>query len=105
MIDEDEVGLKEKPEYTRYIQQNTSKLVLIGLRIIYNRPPCRPHQVAFYDMQGEGCLLLPRSSMGTLLQDLRPEPGFTFLPFWEHEPSEEGLCVTFGESINRSDGH
>ena len=55
--------------------------VLICLRIIYNRPPSRPHQVAFYDMQGEGCLLLPISSMGALLLDLRPKAGFTFDPF------------------------
>ena len=32
-------------------------------------------------MQGEGCLLLPRSSMGTLLLDLRAEAGYTFDPF------------------------
>ena len=51
--------------------------LMIGLRIICNRPPYRPHQVAFYDMQGEGYLLLPRSSMGTLLLDLR----HTFDPF------------------------
>ena len=39
---------------------------LIILRIIYKGPHSMPHQVAFYDMQGDGCLLLPRSSMGTL---------------------------------------
>ena len=53
----------------------------IGLRII-NRPQSKPHQFAFYDMWGEGCLLLPRSSMGTFLLDLRPEAGYTFDPFW-----------------------
>ena len=35
---------------------------LFGFRIIYNGPSSRPHQVAFYAMHGEGCLLLPRSS-------------------------------------------
>ena len=33
--------------------------------IIYNGSPSRPHSIAFYDRQGEGCLLLPRSSTGT----------------------------------------
>ena len=33
--------------------------LLIGLRIIYNWPPSRPHQVAFYDMQGEGVYYYP----------------------------------------------
>ena len=37
-------------------------------RIIYKGSPSRPHQVAFYDMQGEGRLLLLRSSTGTLLR-------------------------------------
>ena len=50
---------------------------LVCLRIIYNGPSSRPHQIAFYDMQGEGCRLLPRSSMGTLLLYLRPEAGYT----------------------------
>ena len=27
---------------------------LLGLTIIYNRPPSRPHQVTFYDMQDGG---------------------------------------------------
>ena len=58
-----------------------SQGLLIGLRII-NRPQSKPHQFAFYDMWGEGCLLLPRSSRGTLLLDLRPEAGYTFDPFW-----------------------
>ena len=40
-------------------------------RIIYNTPPSRPHLFACYNMQGEGCLLLPRSSMGTPLH--RPQ--------------------------------
>ena len=50
-------------------------------RIIYNWPPSRPHLVAFYDIWGEGCLLLPRSSMGTLLLDLCPEAEHIFSPF------------------------
>ena len=50
-------------------------------RIIYNAPPSRPHQVAFYDIQSEGHLLLPRSSMGTILLDLRPKAEHTFVPF------------------------
>ena len=58
-----------------------SQGLLIGLRII-NRPQSKPHQFAFYDMWGEGCLLLPISSMGTFLLDLRPEAGYTFDPFW-----------------------
>ena len=36
-------------------------------RIINNGPPSRPHQVTCYDMKGEGCILLPRSSTGSLL--------------------------------------
>ena len=51
------------------------------LRIMYNMPHSRPHPVAFYYMQGEGCLLLPISSTGTYLLDLRPEAGYTFAPF------------------------
>ena len=39
------------------------------------------HQVAFYNMQGEGCLLLPRSSIFTLLLEFRPEAEHTFAPF------------------------
>ena len=31
--------------------------------IIYNWPPSIPYLMAFYDMQGEGCLVLPRSSI------------------------------------------
>ena len=58
-------------------------------RIIYNWPPSRNHLIAFYDMQGEGCLLLPRSSMGTLLLDLRPEAGFMFASLGESH--EEGI--------------
>ena len=42
-----------------------------------------PHQVDFYEVQGEWCLLLPRSSTGTLLLDLRPEARYTFCPFRE----------------------
>ena len=40
----------------------------------------RPHKVVFYDMPGEGCLPLPRSSTVHLL-DLHPEAGHTFAPF------------------------
>ena len=43
--------------------------------------PPGPHQVDFYDMQAEGRLLLPRSSIGTLLLDLRPEAQYIFAPF------------------------
>ena len=57
--------------------------LLFCLRIIYNMPPSRAHPVDFYDMQGEWCLLLPRSSTGTLLLDLRPETWYTFCPFRE----------------------
>ena len=44
------------------------------------RTTLQAHQVAFY-MQGEGCLLLPRSSTGTILLELRPEAGYTCAPF------------------------
>ena len=49
-------------------------------RIIYNWPPSRPHLIAFYDMQGEGCLSFPLH--GTLL--LRPPSrfGFGFTAYW-----------------------
>ena len=40
-----------------------------------------PHLVAFYNMLGEGCQLLPRSSTGSRLLDLRPEADDTFDPF------------------------
>ena len=59
--------------------------------IIYNGPPSRPHQVAFYDMQGEGRLLLPSSSMGTLLLDLYREARSTFREQWD--------VVTFSQLI------
>ena len=58
--------------------------LLLCLRIIYIIPPsrpARPHQVAFYDMQGEGCLLFPRCPTVTLLLDIRPEAGYTFATF------------------------
>ena len=53
--------------------------LLLCLRIMYNRP----HQVDFYDMQGEGCtcILLARSSTGTHLLDLHSEAGYIFAPF------------------------
>ena len=53
-------------------------------RKIYNRPLSRPHLDAFYDIQGEGSPLLPRSSMGTL----HPEARHTFVPFGALEEKE-----------------
>ena len=53
-------------------------------RIIYNGPPARRHLVTLYDMQGEGCLLLPRSSTGTLLLDPRPEVEHNFATSGDH---------------------
>ena len=50
-------------------------------RIIYNGPPSRPHQVVFYAMQDERCLLFTRSSTGCLLLDLRPDAEHTLAPF------------------------
>ena len=51
--------------------QSKDSLPLSGRqRITYNGSFSRPHLVALYDMQGEGCLLLPRSSTGALLLDL-----------------------------------
>ena len=40
-----------------------------------------PSQVTFYDLQDDGCLLLPRSFTGTFLLDLHLEVGYTFAPF------------------------
>ena len=45
-------------------------------------PPSKPRLVAFYDMQGEGRLVLPRSSTVPFYIDLRPKDGCTFAPFW-----------------------
>ena len=78
-------GVKSIPRWITYQgtvdgRETPVQGLLFCLRIIYNRPPSRPHQVAFYDMQGEECLILPRSSTGTLLLDLHPE-GYTFAPF------------------------
>ena len=50
-------------------------------RIIYIGPPSRPNFVAFYDMQGEGCLLLPRSSTSTLLHTPQSRSRVYFSPF------------------------
>ena len=47
---------------------------------LYNGPPSKPHVAAFYDMQAEGCLLLPISSTILFYIDLRPEAGSVFLP-------------------------
>ena len=48
--------------------------------IIYTRPPSTP-TVAFHGLQGEGGILLPRSSTGTFYLDLRLEAGNNFPPF------------------------
>ena len=53
-----------------------------GRQRIINGPPSKSHLVAFYDMQGEGRLLLPRSSTVPFYIDLRPKDGCTFAPFW-----------------------
>ena len=60
-------------EGVKSIHRRTAYNVTVGCieDHLYNGPPSRPHQFAFYDMQGEGCLLLPRSSTGTVLLDLR----------------------------------
>ena len=81
-------GVKSIPRCTTYHEtvdgRDTSvQGPLFCLRIIYNIPPSRPHQVDFYEMQGEWCLLLPRSSTGTLLLDLRSEARYSFCPFRE----------------------
>ena len=59
------------------------------LRIIYNGPHSRPHQVAFYNMQDKGGLLLIRFSTVILLLDLRPEVEHNFARFgdWSSLPS------------------
>ena len=51
-----------------------------GRGSLMDHPPS-PHLVAFYDMQGEGRLLLPRSSTVPFYIDLRPKDGYTFAPF------------------------
>ena len=52
-----------------------------GRQRIINGPPSNPHLVAFYDIQGEERLLLPRSSTVPFYIDLRPKDGCTFAPF------------------------
>ena len=75
-------GVKSIPRRTTYHgtvdgSETPVQGILFCLRIIYNRSPSRSH----HDMQGEGSLLLPRTSTGTPLLDLRPEAGYTFAPF------------------------
>ena len=57
-----------------------------GWQRIINGPPSKPHLVAFYDMQGEGHLLLLRSSTVPFYihVGLRPKDGCTFAPFRWH---------------------
>ena len=72
-------GVKSIPRHTTYHRtvdgrETPVQRLPFCLRIIYNRPPSSPNQVAFYKMQGsEGRLLLPRSSTITLLLDLQPD--------------------------------
>ena len=146
LIDEDEVGLKEKPEETIH-QKDYNKIrpeavwmraqdlipnfTIIGncrcgnrqgrhshegpgrgwnrypgapstTRLLYEDPvqglgsfiTDHPPGPPSHDMQGEGCLLLPRSSIGTLLLDLRPEAGYTFAPFgsYVHKEANHTEC-------------
>ena len=53
-----------------------------GQHIVYNGPPSRPNIVVFYNMQGEVRLLLPKSSMGTLLRRPPSRRRVYFYSFW-----------------------
>ena len=53
-------------------------------RIIYNWPPLQAPLGHLLRHAGWGCLLLPRSYMGTLLLDLCPEAENTFATFEDH---------------------
>ena len=62
------------------------------LRIIYNGPPSRPHHVTFYDMRGEGRLLLPRSWMA--LEKLVWTSRYCYTPFIPQWPWTYFLMFT-----------
>ena len=50
-------------------------------RIIYNGPFFSPHLVTFYDMKGEGRLLLPIYSTRTLLLEPVQKQGIHFVNY------------------------
>ena len=73
-----------------------------GRQRIINGPPSKPHLVVFYDMQGEGRLLLPRSSTVPFYIDLRPKDGYTFAPFrWLYCGSNERRHLLTNRNILR----